>query len=59
MRVLVYPVPVLMDRKELERFYYDILENPVEKIEGVCNKENKEILLKENEEVELKELVLR
>ena len=25
----IYPVPVLMDRKELERFYYDVLEESV------------------------------
>lgn len=25
----LYPVPVLMTRKELERFYYDVMEEPV------------------------------
>ena len=49
----VYPVPVLFDRKELERFYYDILELPTEFVEEVLNK-----IEKTENTVEEKELVL-
>ena len=48
----IYPVPVLMNRKELEKFYYDILEKPTEFIEQTLDKleqnkiENKELVLK-------------
>ena len=48
----IYPVPVLFNRKELERFYYDILEtkdNFVDKVLTNLNKEN----------ITEKELVLR
>lgn len=55
----VYPVPVLMDRKELERFYYDILENPVEKIERICNNKEMESIQIEKISEDEKELVLR
>ena len=34
----VYPVPVLFDRKELERFYYDILEDADAFVKDVLNK---------------------
>ena len=37
----IYPVPVLMDRKELERFYYDILEDSTEFISEILNKTQK------------------
>ena len=48
----IYPVPVLMNRKELEKFYYDILEEPTEFIEQTLEKleenkiENKKLVLK-------------
>ena len=38
----IYPVPVLMDRKQLERFYYDILEDSTEFVDDVLRKTQKE-----------------
>ncbi len=38
----IYPVPVLFDRKGLERFYYDILEDSTEFVEDVLNKTQEE-----------------
>ena len=49
----VYPVPVLFDRKELERFYYDILDDSTEFVKDILNKVEKECV-----QVEEKELVL-
>lgn len=50
----VYPVPILFDRKELERFYYDILDDSNEFVKEILNKvENSK------EQVQNDELVLR
>ena len=38
----IYPVPVLMDRKELERFYFDILDDSTEFVDEVLRKTQKE-----------------
>ena len=48
----IYPVPVLYDKKELERFYYDILEDKDDFVERVLTRIG-------NEKTEEKELVLR
>lgn len=53
----VYPVPVLMDRKELEKFYYNILERPIDKINKTINELKQ--LLPEKKQDSQKELVLR
>ena len=49
----VYPVPVLFDRKELERFYYDILEESTTFVDEILGK-----IEKAKEQDEEKELVL-
>lgn len=38
----IYPVPVLMDSIQLERFYYDILEDSTEFVDDVLRKTQKE-----------------
>ena len=38
----IYPVPVLMDRKGLERFYLDILDDSTEFVDEVLRKNQKE-----------------
>lgn len=38
----IYPVPVLMDRKELERFYYDVLDDSTEFVDDILRKTQKE-----------------
>lgn len=50
----VYPVPVLFDREELEKFYYDILEDSTEFVEDILNK-----VEKTQEQLQEKEFVLQ
>ena len=49
----IYPVPVLFDRKELERFYYDILEESTTFVDEILGK-----IEKAKEQGEEKELVI-